>query len=163
MRASTVEVLAYEEDKAAFNRVKKAMGVDWVKNEFHTFMNSMTSKVDATRVAASPTNEVVGVENEGAEEEEVRHEAVAKEEEVRKEADFEVAEPKANSKVKLSLRRRSSLKLSLRRSRPVMKLWLSVHFSYCQEEEGGDVLAFWLSRELLPSTRRKRKMTAETY
>ena len=44
---------------------------------------------------------------------------MAKEEEVRKEGDFEVAEPRANSKVKLSLRRRSSLKLS-------------VHFSYFQ-------------------------------
>ena len=51
------------------------------------------------------------------------------------------------------------LRISFRRLRPVMKLWLSVHFSYFQQEEVGDVLAFWLSRELLPSTRRKRKMT----
>ena len=98
MRASTVEVLAYEEDKAAFNRVKKAMGVDWVKNEFHTFMNSKTSKVDVARVATPLTNEVLGVENEGAEEE-VRHEAVVEEEEVRKEADFEMVELEADSEV----------------------------------------------------------------
>jgi len=72
------------------------MGADWVKNEFHSFVDSMTSKVDAARVAAPPTNEMVGVENEGAKEEveeEVRHKAVAEKEEVRKEADSKVAEP----------------------------------------------------------------------
>ena len=69
VKVSTVEFPAYEEDKAVFNRVKEAMGGDWVKNEFHSFVDSMTSKVDAARVAAPPTNEVVGVENKGAEEE----------------------------------------------------------------------------------------------
>ena len=63
----------------------------------------------------------MGVENEGAKVEEVRHEAVAEKEEVRKEVDW--------PSLKLILRW-PSLKLSLRRSRLVMKLWLSVHFSY---------------------------------
>ncbi|KAL0002169.1 hypothetical protein SO802_015950 [Lithocarpus litseifolius] len=39
VRVSTVEVLAYDDDKATFNRVKEAMGADWVKNEFHIYFN----------------------------------------------------------------------------------------------------------------------------
>lgn len=94
VRVSSVKVPAYKEDKAAFNRVKEAMGADWVKNEFHSFVIQMASKVEAAQVATPPSNEVVGVENEGVEEE-VRYEAVAEKEEVKKEADSEVAEPEA--------------------------------------------------------------------
>nr|POE67156.1 hypothetical protein CFP56_60183 [Quercus suber] len=35
--ALNIEVPAYEEDKASFNRVKEDMGAGWVKNEFHSF------------------------------------------------------------------------------------------------------------------------------
>ena len=94
VRVSSVKVPAYKEDKAAFNRVKETMGADWVKNEFHSFVIQMASKVEAAQVATPPSNEVVGVENEGVEEE-VRYEAVAEKEEVKKEADSEVAEPEA--------------------------------------------------------------------
>ncbi|KAM4104047.1 hypothetical protein ACJW30_06G127000 [Castanea mollissima] len=99
VRASTIEVLAYEEDKVAFNRIMEAMGVDWVKNEFHSFVIQMNSNVEAARVATPLTNEVVGVKNEGAKEEmeeELRYEAVA-EEKVRKEVDSEMAKPEADS------------------------------------------------------------------
>lgn len=47
VRVSSVKVPAYKEDKAAFNRVKEAMGADWVKNEFHSFVIQMASKVEA--------------------------------------------------------------------------------------------------------------------
>ncbi|KAF3965829.1 hypothetical protein CMV_010014 [Castanea mollissima] len=43
-RASSLLAPAYEEDKAAFNIVKEAMGADWVKNEFHSFVIQMASK-----------------------------------------------------------------------------------------------------------------------